>query len=232
MSALDLTNKKFGNLIAVEQVGKDKSRNILWRCRCDCGREIIVKACELKRGHTKSCGCYHKQRASYANITHGGSKTKLYMVWSDMLARCENTRHHAYKWYGEKGVCVCDEWRDFASFREWAIKNGYKIGLTIDRIDGNGNYEPSNCKWATRQEQSDHLSSCVFVDFMGEGLNITQFCKKYDVSQSHFRKVARNNICTKTLMDCIATSKSRITDSERHTLIKGYKEITGEDYKI
>jgi hypothetical protein len=114
------------------------------------------------------------------------------MVWSDMLARCENTRHHAYKWYGQKEISVCDEWRDFANFRNWAIGNGYKIGLTIDRIDGNGNYELSNCRWATRQEQSDHLSSCVFVDFMGEGLNITQFCKKYNVSQSHFRKIARN----------------------------------------
>lgn len=228
----DLRGKRFGKLIALDVVGKDKARNILWKCKCDCGREIIVKSCELNRGHTQSCGCYQKQRASSANITHGGSKTKLYMVWDDMLARCENTRHHAYKWYGAKGVSICDEWRVFSNFRNWAINNGYKIGLTIDRIDENGNYEPQNCRWATRQEQCDHLSSCVFVDFMGEGLNISQFCRKYNVSIAHFYKIARNNICTKTLMDCIATSKSHISDKEWATLTDGYKTITGEEYRL
>lgn len=232
MMALDLTNKRFGKLIAVEKVGKDKARNILWRCKCDCGNEVIVTACELNRGHCRSCGCYQKERASEANKIHGKSHTKLHYVWTDMLKRCENPSHHAYKWYGGKGVNVCDEWKEFIAFEKWALENGYKEGLTIDRIDVNGNYCPENCRWATRKQQSNNLSTCVFFEFMDERLNITQFCEKYKVSPSNFYKKARNNICIETLMDCIATSKSRITDEEWKRLCEGYKTITGEEYSI
>lgn len=232
MVALDLTNKRFGKLIAVEKVGKDKSRNILWRCKCNCGNEVIVKACELNRGHCHSCGCYQKERASEANKIHGKSHTKLHYVWTDMLKRCDNPNHHAYKWYGGKGVNVCDEWKEFIAFEKWALKNGYKEGLTIDRIDGNGNYCPENCRWATRKQQSNNISTCVYFEFMGENLNITQFCEKYKVSSYNFYKKARNNICFKTLMDCIATSKSRITDEEWETLCRAYRELTGEEYVI
>ena len=232
MIALDLTNKRFGKLIAVEKVGKDKARNILWRCKCDCGNEVIAKACELNRGHCHSCGCYQKERASEANKIHGKSHTKLHYVWTDMLKRCDNPNHHAYKWYGGKGVKVCNKWKEYISFEKWAFENGYKYGLTIDRIDGNGDYCPENCRWATRKEQSNNLSSCVYFDFMGERLNITQFCTKYDVSAGHFYKIARKNINIQTLMKCIVTSKSRITDEEWQRLLDGYKQITGEEYVI
>ena len=233
MMALDLQGKRFGKLIAIEIVGKDKSRNILWRCKCDCGNDVIVKACDLKRGHCKSCGCYQKEMASKANKTHGESHGKLHQVWLDMRARCRRKSHHAYKWYGQKGVSVCEEWNnDYLSFQKWAFENGYKDGLTIDRIDGNGDYCPENCRWSTRKEQSNNISSCVYFDFMGERLNITQFCEKYDVSTGHFYKIARKNINIQTLMKCIETSKSRITDEEWRTLLDGYRQITGEEYVI
>lgn len=209
MSALDLQGKKFGRLTVIEKAGKDKARNILWKCKCDCGNYLIIKACDIKRGHSVSCGCYQKERASEANKIHGKSNTKLHYVWTDMLKRCENPKHHAYKWYGGKGVKVCDEWKEFVGFEKWALENGYKAGLTIDRIDGNGDYCPQNCRWATRKQQSNNLSTCVFFEFMGERLNITQFCEKYSVSPWLFYSIARKNICEKTLMDCIERSKSK-----------------------
>lgn len=233
MMALNLQGKRFGNLTVLERVGKDKARNILWKCRCDCGNEIVVRTCELNRGHTKSCGCYQKEMASKANIKHGESHGKLHQVWLDMRARCKRKSHHAYKWYGGKGISVCDEWENnYLSFQKWAFENGYKNGLTIDRMDGNGNYCPENCRWATRKEQSNNISSCVYFDFMGERLNITQFCEKYGVPAGHFYKTARKNINIQTLMKCIATSKSRITDEEWKRLVDGYKQITGEEYRI
>ena len=233
MKSLDLLNKRFGKLVAVEKVGKDKARNILWLYKCDCGNEIIVRSCELNRGHTKSCGCFQKEMASKSNKTHGESHFKLHQVWADMRARCKRKSHHAYKWYGQKGVLVCKEWdNDYLSFKNWALKNGYKEGLTIDRIDSNGNSEPPNCRWATRKEQSNNTSSCVYFDFMGERLNITQFCQKYKVSYSHFYKNASKNICLDTLMYCISTSKGHIPETEWQRLLDGYKYITGEDYKI
>lgn len=229
----DLTGKKFGKLTAVKIVGKDKQRNNLWNCKCDCGNEIVVRSCELKRGHCKSCGCFQKEQSSKFNKTHGESKSKLYNVWIDMKARCKAKTHHAYKWYGEKGVSVCKEWdNDYLAFKKWSIDNGYKDGLTIDRIDSNGNYCPENCRWATRKQQSNNISSCVYFDFMGERLNITQFCEKYNVSHSHFYSKARKNICLDNLMRCILTSKSRITNEEWARLCEGYEQITGEVYQI
>lgn len=236
MNKIELKGQKIGRLMVIEECGKDKHRNILWRCKCDCGNEVIAKGCDLNRKHLLSCGCYQKEMASKANITHGATinrKTpKLYMVWSDMRARCHNKKHHAYKWYGGKGVNVCQDWLDYINFQKWAYQNGYEEGLTIDRIDSDKDYCPENCRWATRKEQSNHLSSCVFFKFNNELLNITQFCEKYYVTPSTFYKYARKNITVDNLMLCIKKGKSRITDEEWNKLLDGYKKITGEDYVV
>lgn len=160
--ALDLTGQRFGRLVAVKCVGSNKYRNKLWLCKCDCGGEKITTASILKRGGARSCGCISAElwETNHLNqhTTHGGSKTRLYYVWRDVINRCENPVIKEYKWYGARGVTLCEEWHDFGKFREWAMSSGYdpeapRGACTLDRIDPYGNYEPSNCRWVPMSVQ-------------------------------------------------------------------------------
>lgn len=145
---------RFGKLVVLEKTDKRLNRSVVYKCKCDCGNIIETTSTRLTHGFTKSCGCYQKERASKCNKTHGMSKTKLFMVWQDMIKRCDYSKHHAYKYYGGRGIRVCDEWKnDFVEFYNWSMNNSYREGLTIDRIDNDGNYEPTNCRWVTMKIQ-------------------------------------------------------------------------------
>ena len=148
---------KYGKLTILEETNKRLNRSVIYKCKCDCGNTIETTSTRLKLGLKKSCGCYQKERASESNKTHGMSNTKLFMVWSDMVSRCNRSTHHAYNYYGGRCIRVCDEWQnDFMNFYNWATNNGYKEGLTIDRINNDGNYEPNNCRWVTMRIQCDN----------------------------------------------------------------------------
>ena len=155
---IDLVGQRFGKLVVVEYAGRNERRESLWRCACDCGNESIVRGDVLRRGTTESCGCGK-------GLKHGHHKKPWYSSYKAMMERCYLPSSGNYQRYGGKGVTVCEEWHDINKFAEWAESSGYKPGLTIDRIDPLGNYEPSNCQWLTRSENSkkqiaDHLIKC------------------------------------------------------------------------
>ena len=149
---IDLTGKRFGRLTVVSRNGS-KNNSATWNCKCDCGNDCVITHRELVSGDTKSCGCIRKERNN--NTRHGKRYTKMYKVWLGIKQRCNDVNCKAYRYYGKLGVIICNEWsNDFMNFYNWAMANGYKEGLSIDRINPFGNYEPSNCRWIPSSEQA------------------------------------------------------------------------------
>lgn len=161
----DISGKSFNQLTAIECVGHIlNTAAIYWRCLCECGNYVNVTIGHLKSGHTKSCGCYATEQRSIVHTKHGLRKHKNYPLWAKMLQRCYNQNNPKYHRYGGRGITVCDRWRE--SFKNFYADIGDKPeGMSIDRRDNDGNYEPSNCRWATPKEQSNNKhNNCKFDD--------------------------------------------------------------------
>lgn len=157
-SMRNLRTQRFGRLVVICLTNKRKWGNIVWLCRCDCGNLVEILSNSLLRGLTNSCGCLRIEKAKQLNTTHGDKGKvgiRLYRIWAGMKTRCLNSNRLAYKWYGKRGISVCEEWiNNYQAFKFWALLNGYVDNLTIDRINNDGNYEPSNCHWITTSENS------------------------------------------------------------------------------
>lgn len=182
MRLVDLTGKKFGRLTVVSRAENSKSGKSRWLCVCECGNECIVHGDSLKSGNTKSCGCIRREANHDRATTHGMSNTPLFAVWCAMVSRCKNPNNKSYKHYGARGINVCGEWLDSSKFIEWAIKNGYADGLTIERIDVNKGYEPSNCKWITRKEQARNKTNNVMIEIDGTSKCLPEWCEEYGMN--------------------------------------------------
>lgn len=158
---IDLTGKKFGNLTVISKVDKPSglsNTRAQWLCVCSCGTTVRVEGPSLRNGPTKSCGCLRTEMIRESKITHGqcvkGSRSAAYNSWSQMIARCTNHNSTHYRHYGGRGIKVCERWKKFQNFYE--DMGDCPKGLSIDRINNDGNYEPDNCRWATIYEQSNN----------------------------------------------------------------------------
>lgn len=191
--------QKFGRLtvVAMENVKRGKTTAWYWVCVCECGKIIRANPIKVIKGLTNSCGCGRTDRIIEYNkthkVTHGGRYERLYTILKGMKQRCYNKNCFSYKDYGARGIEICDQWlSDYASFRDWAIKNGYKDGLSIDRIDVNGNYCPENCRWVGTFEQSNNRRNNVRYNFKGEELTISEIAEltgiKYGTIHQRLRK--------------------------------------------
>lgn len=187
----DLTGKKFGRLIVTSKadghISPNGQRRTMWNCKCNCGNEVTVWAYSLKSGGTKSCGCLKRElsgeRILKRCVTHGGTNERLYGIWHDMHDRCKNKKSKAYKHYGLRGIRVCQEWEDYAKFRDWAIGNGYdpnaKRGeTTLDRIDVNGDYCPENCRWVGFITQNNNKRDNRLLTYNGKTQTMTQWARE------------------------------------------------------
>lgn len=158
--APDISGQKFGRWTVIRRNGI-KGHNALWLCQCECGNQKSVLGTDLRRGHVRSCGCYHASGFENANTKHGMTKTPEYSSWEHMKYRCYNPKDKRYKEYGGRGITVCERW--FDSFENFLADMGQRPSMdhSLDRKNVNGNYEPNNCRWATRKEQRNNRRDSV-----------------------------------------------------------------------
>ena len=210
MSRVDFVGMKFGSLTVLKPSGtitKRGSRN--WICQCECGNIEETTYRKLKEYPIKKCSKCRSKSFKAKSISNSG----LYHTYKDMIRRCYNPKSRNYRLYGERGIEVCPEWQNsFETFMEWGIKSGYQEHLTIERIDVNGNYEPSNCTWIPRGEQGINRRVTHFIIYKGEKMPITWLADKVNVSVPTIRKYEKQfNGDYDALVDYVRNSKGYIS---------------------
>ena len=186
---------QFGRLTVIEDSGeRSKDGSILWKCQCSCTNKTItyVITNKLTGGWTKSCGCIRKENSKSSLIKKAkypnDNRTRLFSIWKGIIERVYNENSISYKYYGERGITICDEWKnDFFTFKNWALNNGYSENLTIDRIDVDGNYEPINCKWSTAKEQANNRTNTVLLTYNNLSLTINEWSEKMNLNPNTIR---------------------------------------------
>lgn len=194
---INLKGRRFGRLVVLEEGDKTKEGLIRWHCLCDCGREKIVSGKDLRKNRTKSCGCFQKDVLSKLKSTHNQTDSPTYKSWKGMHRRCYNSNYKRYPDYGGRGIGVCERWHSFENFLEDMGER--PKGKTIDRIDPDGNYEPSNCRWATPEEQSRNIRGKGYywrpdtqkwgaqISLNGSHIHLGYFNREEDARQAYIK---------------------------------------------
>lgn len=189
--------KKYGRLTIINDledgVAPGGSHYRMVRCLCDCGNTCSSRLADIKKGHTSSCGCYFKETFIKHGFDCNNSKNKrIYHIYHDIKKRCYNKNCKNYKNYGGRGISMCDKWlHDFTSFATWCLNNGYSDELTIDRINNDGNYEPSNCRWVDAITQGNNRSDNVVIYHNNEKMTLIQWCRKLGLKYSTYKSRRR-----------------------------------------
>lgn len=197
-----MIGKRFGRLVVLDYAGTNKHQKRCYKCKCDCGNVCVVCGCELRKGHTRSCGCLHKEKIAKGNPKHNHNSSRLQPIWAEMKQRCCNPNNKSYTNYGGRGIKVCSEWlNDFNAFFNWAMANGYdkkanRSECTLDRIDNNGNYCPENCRWAKASVQSRNTRRTHNISMNGKTQCMMDWCIElnlpYDTVRSRINKLGWN----------------------------------------
>lgn len=218
----DFTGKKIKMLTILQRDESKKFKRPQWIAQCDCGNIISISGKYLYSNSTiTSCGCRRKKRF----YTHGFSNTKIYKIYKGIKARCYNPKNNAYKYYGGKGIKLCSEWlNDFISFYNWSIENGYASNLTIDRIDNNKDYEPSNCRWVTIEEQSKNRTNVRKIEFKKEIYSLTDLSKIININRITLRKCIEKEIPIEYILKIKENCKTKKVDDYYQEYLKLKKE--------
>lgn len=194
MKKVNWLNKKIGRLLVVREIGAIQKnigsrKRVFWECKCDCGNTKNIQSSQLLR--TKSCGCLNKEKIGALNYKHGeAKKTKENRAWHNIKSRCYCKTNNKYENYGGRGIGVCDRWLN--SYEDFLLDMGRSPkNMSIHRIDNNGNYEPSNCKWATNKEQANETTRSVFIEYLGLKLTLKQWSEKLGYSYKTFHKLIK-----------------------------------------
>lgn len=197
----DLSGQKFGKLTAISINHDTKDKRVRWNCICDCGSKTVVRACNLKSGEVKSCGCLANENSK----THGMTNTRLYRIYKKMYRRCYRPKTKYYENYGGRGITICSEWlgeHGFEDFAKWSMENGYSDNLSIDRKDNDKGYSPDNCRWATAKEQANNTRSTVFLTYKRETKSASEWSEITGIRQDTLTNRKRNGW---TDEECIET---------------------------
>ena len=184
---------KYGRLIIIKEIERDKHNKRCVQCLCDCGNKIEIEFQSLRSGNTTSCGCYWSEVVRKVNITHGMTYAPLYNTWRGMKERCFNHKASNYSNYGGRGISICDVWISFEAFSKWALANGYRDNLTIERKDNDGDYEPDNCRWATRLEQNNNRRTNHMVTYQGKTKSIAEWSRITGINYNTLRDRIKQN---------------------------------------
>lgn len=183
---IDMTGIKYGRLTALKRVENSK-HNTMWLFRCECGNEIVTTGYAVRSGHTTSCGCFLSETTASLKYSHGMARTRIYKIYQKIKGRCYKETDKAYAKYGGRGIGICEAWlgdNGFENFFEWSIQNGYADELSIDRIDVNGNYEPSNCRWVDAVVQANNRRNNRRITCEGQTKTMAEWSKITGVSSA------------------------------------------------
>ena len=197
-TVIDMTNYKFNGCEALKRNGSDKNGKAMWEVKCHCGRLFTTSGNSIRSNQVSSCGCSRfikTKNMGEENKTHGDTLKPLYITWKNMKSRCYNKNHKSFKYYGGRGITVCDEWKtDYVEFKKWAIRNGYNEKLTIDRIDNNGNYSPKNCRWVNLKTQGRNKRNNTKDFYKGKMRTLSEIAEILGESKSFVRYRYKNQI--------------------------------------